>query len=78
MADIEHSFKLKLPNKFGNLNQFTDENGKQEYKNNLVINHMTGEEISHIQGENVGMILDVLRQQGWRSPTTKELISMMK
>lgn len=45
---MKKKWKLKHKNKWGNYNQFTDENGKQKYKNNIVINHMTGEEIEFL------------------------------
>lgn len=70
-------FQLECENKFGNYNQFTDENGLQEYKNGIVINHMTGEEISRIQRENLTEIMANLLNDGWRQPTTLELQSIL-
>lgn len=71
-------FKLTVPNKFGNYDQFTDENGKQEYKNGIVINHMTGEEISKWQGKNLDKMMEHIITSGdYRSPTTKELQTLL-
>lgn len=70
----KNDFKLKEPNKFGNYDQFTDENGLQEYRSNFIINHMTGEEIHRIQVDNLQEAINALVASGeWRYPAIKEL-----
>lgn len=69
---MENQYVLICKNKFGNYQQFTDENGLQEYKNNIYINHMTGEQLI-IEANNLFFIDKSYKPGIWRPPTIEEL-----
>lgn len=49
---------LKCKNKYGNYHRFTDDKGLQEYKNKIVIDHITGEEWEVLKEEYIKVIHD--------------------
>lgn len=73
-------FRLKNKNKFGNYNRFTDENGRQEYKNNIVYDH--SEDWSHQKiivrkPETVETEITVISPLEWRSPSEQEISALL-
>ena len=48
---------LKYKNKFNTYQRFTDQNGLQQYKNGICIDHINGEELSELQAKEIEAIV---------------------